>query len=359
MNEIVSYTTGGTLVTLSPQIIKEYLCKTATDQEIFYFLRLCEAQKLNPFIREVYLIKFGNNPASMVVGKEALLKRAQAQAKFKGYQAGIMVVANDGQLVYREGQLVITGETLVGGWCKVYVDGWSFPVAAEVSMTEYDKGQSSWRSMPATMIRKVALCQALREAFPDALGALYGAEEMGIKEEALDDAPIQQPTASQKASQGVVIDVTPEPKIETLTREHQDEVWRLLQGRGDLVSILLKRIGKVKLADVNDAAFPKLMKMVAQLVEHAGLGSDLSGDTATDEPYYVQSETEAQEAPTGVTEDIHSFFEYVEDLIGGSKNADEVEAKVLEHFRIERISELRPSDAVELDAIVEKYAVPF
>lgn len=33
--------------------------------------------------------------------------------------------------------------------------------------------------MPGTMLRKVALCHALREAFPDDFQGLYGSEEMG------------------------------------------------------------------------------------------------------------------------------------------------------------------------------------
>ena len=38
--------------------------------------------------------------------------------------------------------------------------------------------------MRATMIRKTAVVQALREAFPTQLGALYTAEERGIPEDA-------------------------------------------------------------------------------------------------------------------------------------------------------------------------------
>ena len=40
------------------------------------FIELCKAQKLNPFIREAYLIKFGISPANIVVGKDVFVKRA-------------------------------------------------------------------------------------------------------------------------------------------------------------------------------------------------------------------------------------------------------------------------------------------
>jgi hypothetical protein len=47
-------------------------------------------------------------------------------------------------------------------------------------MHEYDTGKSSWAKMPATMIRKVALVQSLREAFPSDLGGLYDSCERGV-----------------------------------------------------------------------------------------------------------------------------------------------------------------------------------
>ncbi|MDS7999093.1 recombinase RecT, partial [Streptococcus pneumoniae] len=48
-----------------------------------------------------------------------------------------------------------------------------------VSREEYDKKQSTWNTMPATMIRKVALVNALREAFPEDLGNMYTEDDGG------------------------------------------------------------------------------------------------------------------------------------------------------------------------------------
>jgi hypothetical protein len=44
---------------------------------------------------------------------------------------------------------------------------------------------SNWKSMPATMIRKVPLVQSLREAFPDEFGGMYSPEEMPVDASAL------------------------------------------------------------------------------------------------------------------------------------------------------------------------------
>ena len=40
----------------------------------------------------------------------------------------------------------------------------------------------SGQKKPATMIRKVAIVQALREAFPQSMSGMYVAEEMGAEE---------------------------------------------------------------------------------------------------------------------------------------------------------------------------------
>jgi hypothetical protein len=67
----------------------------------------------------------------------------------------------------------------------------STPFRNEVTLTEYERRKkdgslmSSWRSMPATMIRKVPLVQSLREAFPDEFGGMYSPEEMPIDSAAL------------------------------------------------------------------------------------------------------------------------------------------------------------------------------
>ena len=74
--------------------------------------------------------------------------------------------------------MMLPGEKLVGGWCRVCIEGYDAPMYDEVSFAEYNTGKSNWVKIPATMIRKVAICHALREAFPEDLGGLYGSEEM-------------------------------------------------------------------------------------------------------------------------------------------------------------------------------------
>ena len=201
----VTYESSGTQVTLSPGLIKAYLVSgggAVTDQEVMMFLGMCQAQKLNPFNREAYLVKYGSNsPATMIVGKDVFLKRARRQKDFAGFEAGIVVLDANGDYIDRPGTFYDReNEGLVGGWAKVHVEGYAIPIYESVSFDEYAgrKADGSlsgqWAKMPATMIRKVALCQALREAFPEEMGALYGQEEMSsVSSMQLDETKIDLP----------------------------------------------------------------------------------------------------------------------------------------------------------------------
>lgn len=209
---VTEYMSNGETVRISPDMIKKYLVNgggQVTDQEIVMFLSLCRFQHLNPFLREAYLIKYGDRQAaSMVVGKDVFLKRAKKEPGFSGLQCGIIVRNKEtGETAEREGTFYLKDEEdLVGGWAKCYVKGYEVPFYSSVSIDEYigrkSNGEinSQWASKPATMIRKVAQAQVLKEAFPEQNAGMYVQEEV-------------------EAAAGVVLDevaiVTPE-ELETV-----------------------------------------------------------------------------------------------------------------------------------------------
>lgn len=209
-------TASGDNVKLSPSIVRNFLTNgngNVSDQEVAYFINLCKYQRLNPLIKEAYLIKYGNQPATIVTGKDAILKRAMRNPAYAGQQAGVVIYnAETGELENRMGSLVMKGEQLVGGWAKVYVKGYTVPIETAVSFDEYvglkNDGtvNGQWAKKPATMIRKVALTQALREAFPEDLGGLYAPEEMGDAAATIDADPQQ--------AAPIVIDDQPQPAPE-------------------------------------------------------------------------------------------------------------------------------------------------
>lgn len=233
----VVYQVAGQDVKLSYQIVRDYLTKgngTVTDQDLTQFISICKYNELNPFLNEAYLVKFGNQPAQMIVSREALMKRAEAHPQYAGIKGGIIVQTKEGAIEKRIGTFHLKEETLVGGWAEVYRKDRDFPTEATVSFWEYDKKQSTWNEKPGTMIAKVAKVQALREAFPSQLGAMYTQEE--VRE--VEDAPYIEVENEMEANANKTkitfdpVDLEEEPvenTVDTQTGEINDEVKEVKQ----------------------------------------------------------------------------------------------------------------------------------
>lgn len=186
---MVKYEIDGQEIKLTPSIVQEYIVGTdakITMQEFKLFTELCKVRKLNPFLREAYLIKYKNGqPASLVVGKDAILKRAVLNSNYNGMKSGIIVQKEDGTIEERRGLFYIPEkERIVGGWAEVYRKDWEYPTYCSVSFEEVAQRKndgnlnSNWATKKATMIEKVAKVRALRETFVEDLAGMYEAEEM-------------------------------------------------------------------------------------------------------------------------------------------------------------------------------------
>ena len=167
--------------------VRNFICPQATDAECKIFLETCKQYHLNPFTKEAYLIHYDNKNAdtasTIVLGKNCYMQMAERHPAYDGFEAGVIVLTADGQLLNREGSIVYDGdggETLLGGWAKVYRKDRTRASYEEVKLSEYDTGKSLWNGKKATMIRKVALVHALREAFPSTFGALYDESEVSV-----------------------------------------------------------------------------------------------------------------------------------------------------------------------------------
>lgn len=213
--------------TVSFADIRNFIEPKATDAECKIFLETCKQYHLNPFTKEAYLIHYDNKNESaastIVLGKNCYLQMAERHPAYDGFEAGVIVLTADGQLLNREGSIVYDGdggETLLGGWAKVYRKDRTRASYEEVKLTEYDTGKSLWNSKKATMIRKVALVHALREAFPSTFGALYDESEVSVHVDAEstareidpEDLPVLDPYAGTKRPRKTAGTLPPAPE---------------------------------------------------------------------------------------------------------------------------------------------------
>lgn len=135
--------------TVSFADIRNFIEPKATDAECKIFLETCKQYKLNPFTKEAYLIHYDNKnddtASTIVLGKNCYMQMAERNPNFDGFEAGVIVLTADGQLLNREGSIVYDGdggETLLGGWAKVYRKDRTRASYEEVKLTEYVTGAS-------------------------------------------------------------------------------------------------------------------------------------------------------------------------------------------------------------------------
>lgn len=187
----VVYTAAdGQEVRLTYDIVKKYLVQgkseLVTMQELMYFLNICRARRLNPLVKDCYLIKYSADPAAIVTSIDFFRKRSRVQKDCVGWQKGIIVRGKDGKLRDSFG-LVDEGETLVGGWFEAQPTGWAKPFRLEVNLSGYIKKTNEgkitrfWQEEnQPTMIAKVAEAQGLRTLWPDEFQAIFTAEEGAV-----------------------------------------------------------------------------------------------------------------------------------------------------------------------------------
>jgi len=175
------------LKTLTKEAVHRYINQMATETEVGQFLHLCSTWSLDPFKREIYLIKYSvKDPATIVMGYEVFLKRAERTGKISGWKHWTV-----GEPKGKDFKACI----------EIHRKDWEFPFTHEVYWDEYAQKKADgslnkfWNSKPRTMLLKVVDAQGFRLCFPDDLGGMpYTAEEMPRTEEILEAEIVEEPT---------------------------------------------------------------------------------------------------------------------------------------------------------------------
>lgn len=129
------------------------------------FIEICTAYQLNPFKREIYGVKYGDN-FNIIVGYEVYLKRAERSGKLDGWHKETVGAIADGTLA---------------STITIYRKDWSRPFQHTAYFSEFNGQSPLWKKSPRFMLEKVASAQAFRLAFPDELGGIpYTQEETSL-----------------------------------------------------------------------------------------------------------------------------------------------------------------------------------
>jgi phage recombination protein Bet len=157
------------------QILKDGCnMKGATDAEFALFGHICKRSGLDPFARQIYSIKRGNQ-RTIQTGIDGFRLIAERSGNYAG--SSKITYFNSEGLPFKEdsgrppSKAEITIQKIVGGHVCNFT--------AEARWSEYNPGNNHiWKKMPATMLGKCAESLALRKAFPADLSGLYTKEEM-------------------------------------------------------------------------------------------------------------------------------------------------------------------------------------
>nr|DAI79257.1 MAG TPA: RecT protein [Caudoviricetes sp.] len=185
---LVEYNIGENKIKLTPSIVQKYILNNNSGQitmpEFKFFCEMAKTNKLNPFTHEIYIIKYKDNQATVVVSKQIILKRATTHPKFDGLLNGIFIKTPDGKLEKRTGGIILENETLVGSWCEVFRKDWSRSMYGSYTIKEIKQERNpSWQKMPVTMAIKTATARTCRDAFPEDLGGLYEKDEIEMPQD--------------------------------------------------------------------------------------------------------------------------------------------------------------------------------
>lgn len=163
--------------------IKSLYAPKATDLEFRAFVEMGKATGLNPFLREIWLVKYDqSNPAQIFIGRDGYRKLLSRSAGYEGHIVDA-VYSNDefhvdllNAHVKHIPNLKDRGK-LLGAYCIAYMKGLRIPAYTFVDVSEYDLKRSLWNTHKATMIKKVAEAQTTRMAVQLCSGT-YSPDEM-------------------------------------------------------------------------------------------------------------------------------------------------------------------------------------
>lgn len=255
----------------SIQEIKSLFAAELTVMEFKLFIALGKATGLNPYLREIWAVKYKNNAAQIFIGRDGYRKGAQRQPSYDYHLAdavydGDEFSVDNGEVKHKY-SLKNRGN-LIGAYCVVKRKGSSRASFVFVNLDEYDRKQSTWNDKKATMIKKVAEAQGLRSCFQDVFGGTYHEYE-----QFKDVVAIEPPKASGKGlaalEQSLGIEAEPEVmEAEVIEAEPSPlEKLKLLMEDKKVATVVERFLTKAKVGTIEELQADQIEKALNHLTK--------------------------------------------------------------------------------------------
>lgn len=184
------------------QEVKKLFAPDLTQDEFQTFVGIGKATKLNPFLREIWAVKYGKQAASIFIWRDWYRKSAQSSEQYDYHLVDAVYMNDNFEIENGEVKHKYNFKDrwqLVWAYCLVRRKWASQPVYNYVDLIEYYNGnriiknweitneikktqygpmkETIWDTKPATMIKKVAEAQWLRGTFQELFAWTYDESE--------------------------------------------------------------------------------------------------------------------------------------------------------------------------------------
>lgn len=165
------------------EILKNSICKGATNEEFEVFLMACQKTQLDPFMRQIYAVKrwdgrLKRETMTIQTGIDGYRLIAERTERYAPGPKPTFEYDNHGNLISATAYVkkmtkdgtwhIVEAEAFLDEYCQTSID----------KNTGEKKATGMWNSMQRNQLAKCAESLALRKAFPAEMSGVYTKEEM-------------------------------------------------------------------------------------------------------------------------------------------------------------------------------------
>lgn len=219
-------------------IIKNQIAKRCTDDELKLFVQVCKKRELDPFARQIYAIKRGDQ-MTIQISIDGLRLQAQRSGKYRGQSTPLFCGAD-------------------GVWVDVWLASYA-PTAAKVTIHHADfiepmvgvalyksyaqTNNNLWKTMPDVMLSKCAEGIAIRKAFPLETSGLYLEEEMHQAE--VVEENVWKGTEGRALSPAIEVMEEVPPERYTETPEQKRQLMAIMRNAGITDKVIMQNYSRL------------------------------------------------------------------------------------------------------------------
>jgi len=241
-------------------LVKRQIAKGASDDELALFIEVAKQHNLNPFKREIYLVKrFDTKTNTQIATPQVGIDGFRLKAERSGAYAGNDDPVFSGEQKSSNGRTYPASASVI---VRKIVQGKVFEFTASARWSEYFPGEKMgfmWTMKPYLMLGKCAEALALRKAFPGELNGLYIDEEM------------------EQAGQSVEVEVYGQPEEK---KAADDEVLKQVEiaiSKAKTAKVLREIVDEAERSDRSDDFKAKVVEMAMKYTcSEAGCGELLT-----------------------------------------------------------------------------------